>query len=154
MYKIKWSFSFFFLFYIGNMVQKFKVISLSWNFVPRLFWMCRIWCLINLPAVYSQRLFLSIIKEQLQPCFLSNLLCFCRPAILSRRLHPFFGFRYVYMYTASILVIHFFSGSVIMSQEHLKWLMCQGHYKKLSMVDSRKFEGYVHLRKAIVALLF
>ena len=58
------------------------------------------------------------------------------------------------MYTTSIPVIHFFSGSVIMSQEHLKRLMCQGHYKKLSMVDSRKFEGFVHFRKAIVAFSF
>ena len=28
------------------------------------------------------------------------------------------------------------------------------HYKKWSLVDSGKFEGYVYLRKGIVALLF
>ena len=68
--------------------------------------------------------------------------------------------------TASVAVIHFFYGSVMISREHLKRSICQGHcvyfttlvatihYYKRSVVDLRKFEGYVYLRKAIVALLF
>ena len=66
--------------------------------------------------------------------------------------------------TASVAVIHFFHGIVIISRKHLD--ICQGpclyfttlhaviHYNKRSAVDSRKFEGYVHLRKTIAALLF
>ena len=56
--------------------------------------------------------------------------------------------------TTPITVIHFFYGSVIISQVYLKWSIFQGHcvyftklvaavhYKKRSVVDSRKFEGY------------
>ena len=38
------------------MVQRVKIASLSWNLVPRIFQICKVWCLINLPVVYSQRL--------------------------------------------------------------------------------------------------
>ena len=64
--------------------------------------------------------------------------------------------------TTSVAAIHFFSGTVIISREHL----CQGqcvyftkfiaaiHNKKWSVVDSRKFARYfVYLRKSIVSLL-
>ena len=68
-----------------------------------------------------------------------------------------------YMMT-SFPAIHFFYDRVIISREHLKWSICQGHcvyftalaavihYNKRSVVDSRKFEGYVYLMKTIVAL--
>ena len=66
--------------------------------------------------------------------------------------------------TASVAAIHFFHGIAIISRKHLD--ICQGpclyftrlhaviHYNKRSVVDSRKFEGYVYLRKTIAALLF
>ena len=68
--------------------------------------------------------------------------------------------------TTSFPAIHFFYDSVIISREHLKQSTCQGncvyfstlvatiHYNKRSVVDSRKIEEYVYLRKTIVALLF
>ena len=68
--------------------------------------------------------------------------------------------------TASFPAIYFFYGSVIISREHLKQSTYQGlcvyfttlvaavHYNKRSLVDSRKFEGYVYWKKNIVALLF
>ena len=41
-----------------NLVQKFKIVSLSWSLVPRLvFRICKIWCLINIKVVYLQRLY-------------------------------------------------------------------------------------------------
>ena len=52
--------------------------------------------------------------------------------------------------------IRFFYGSNIILREHLKRSICLGqcvyfatlfavmHYKKWSVADSRKFEGYVH----------
>ena len=70
---------------------------------------------------------------------------------------------------ASIASIHFFFGSIIISREHLKRSICQGHcscfttfhnisnhlyYNKQSVADSRKFEWYVYLRKDTVATLF
>ena len=68
--------------------------------------------------------------------------------------------------TTSIAAILFFYGTVIISWEHLKRSICQGHWvyfttliailqkSKRSVVDSRKFEGYcVYLKKAIVAML-
>ena len=40
-YVLIWKYSFW-----VNLVPKFKIASLSWNLVPRLFWMCKIqwWC--------------------------------------------------------------------------------------------------------------
>ena len=55
--------------------------------------------------------------------------------------------------TASITVVHFFYGSVIVIREHSKQSICEGHcvcfttlvaaihYSKRSVVNSRKFEG-------------
>ena len=68
--------------------------------------------------------------------------------------------------TTLFSAIYFFYDSVIISREHLKRSMCQGHcayftalvvtmhYDKRSVFNSRKFEGYVYLRKTMVALLF
>ena len=44
------------------------------------------------------------------------------------------------MYATSIPVINFFPGSVIFSQEHLMRFMCQGHYNKWSVIDSRNLK--------------
>ena len=66
----------------------------------------------------------------------------------------------------SFPAIHFFYDSVIISREHLKQSACQRncvyyttlvatiHYNGRSVLDSRKIEEYVYLRKTIVALLF
>ena len=67
--------------------------------------------------------------------------------------------------TTQITAIHFFYGSVIISREHLKQPICQRRvnfitlaiaisYNKRSVLNSRKFEVYVYLRKAIVSLIF
>ena len=67
--------------------------------------------------------------------------------------------------TTSFPASHFFYDSVIISREHLKQCTWQGnciyftlvgviHYNKWSVVDSRKIEEYVYLRKTIVVLLF
>ena len=49
--------------------------------------------------------------------------------------------------------IYFFCGGVIISWKHFKQFK-DIYYNKLPVVDSKKFEEYVYLRKAIVALLF
>ena len=61
-------------------------------------------------------------------------------------------------------VIYLFYDGVIISREHLKWSISQRHcvyfttldaaihHNKWSVVDSRKTEGYVYLRKTTVAL--
>ena len=61
----------------------------------------------------------------------------------------------------SIAAIQFFFRSVITSREHSKQSIFQEHYfttfvanilfNKRSVVDSRKLEGYVYLRRVIVA---
>ena len=64
--------------------------------------------------------------------------------------------------TTSFLGIHFFYDSVIISRKHLKrkntvyltTLVATIHYNKQSVIDSRKTEGYIYLRKTIVARLF
>ena len=68
--------------------------------------------------------------------------------------------------TTSIADIHVFYGSVIISREQLKRSICQGHciyftilvaaihYKKQAVVDSKKFDGYFYLKKAIIVLLY
>ena len=107
----------------------------------------------------------SITEEQLGPRILSNLLCFCRTWVIARRYHSYslcylLDFRNVY-----IAAIHFFCGSVIIhrsfwSDPYVKdtdfftTLFATIHYNKRSVVDLRKFEEYVYLGKAIVALLF
>ena len=60
--------------------------------------------------------------------------------------------------------IHVFYVWIIISREHFKWSISQGHcvyfttlataipHNKWSVVDSRKTEGYAYLRKTIVAL--
>ena len=109
----------------------------------------------------------------MQPHILSNLLCFCRTGILARRYHNYFDtslisgmhiLKEVYYMMTSFPAIHFFYDRVIISRELLKWSICQGyfayfatlaaaiHYNKQSEVASRKFEGYVYLRKTILAL--
>ena len=73
----------------------------------------------------------------------------------------------IYCYlTRLFAAIHFYFGSVIILREDLKRYICQGncvyfttlvtasHYYKRSVVNSRKLEGYVYLRKAIKALFF
>ena len=69
-------------------------------------------------------------------------------------------------YMTSFPTIHFIYDSIIISQEHLKQSTCQGtcvyfttliatiHYNKQPVVDSRKIEGYIYLRKTIAALFF
>ena len=69
-------------------------------------------------------------------------------------------------YMTSFSAIHFFYDSVIILWEYLKQSTCQRncvyyttliatvHFNKRSVVNSRKIEDYVHLRKSIVALLF
>ena len=68
--------------------------------------------------------------------------------------------------TTSFPGIRFLYDNFIISQEHLKRFICQRHcvyfttlgatvhYKKRSVIDSRKIEGYVYLRKTIVACSF
>ena len=68
--------------------------------------------------------------------------------------------------TSSFLAICFLHDSVIVLREHLKRSICQKHcvcfttlvvaicYDKQSVFDSRLFEGYVYLRKTMVALPF
>ena len=63
--------------------------------------------------------------------------------------------------TTSFPASHFFYDSVVISREHLKQSTFQGncvyfiallatiHYNKRSVVDSRKIEEYVYLRKTI-----
>ena len=73
---------------------------------------------------------LFIIKEQLQPRIVSNLLCFCRTGIVARRYRNNFDTSLIsgmhilakvcYMMT-SFPAIHFFYNRVIISREHLKW---------------------------------
>ena len=70
----------------------------------------------------------------------------------------------VYYMMTSFPAIHFFYDRIIISRKHLKWSICQGyfayfatlaaaiHYNKRSAVDSRKFKGYVYLRKTILDL--
>ena len=122
---------------------------------------------------YSDRP-LFIIREQLKPRIISNLLCFCRTGIVATRYHNNFDtslisgmhiLKEVCYMTTSFPAIHFFYDRVIISREHLKWSTCQGycvyfmtlapaiHYNKRSVVDSRKCAGYVYLRKSIKALL-
>ena len=68
--------------------------------------------------------------------------------------------------TISIPVIYFFYGCVIISGEHLKQYIYQRRllyyfttlvvailYNPWSVFDSRKYEEYFYLRKAIVAVL-
>ena len=117
-------------------------------------------------------------KRNLQPCILLNLLCSCRAGVVVKRYRSYelwylLDFRHVYILkdsiylTTSIAAIHpFFYGTNIISWEHLKRSICQGHwvcfttlitvfqYNKWSVVDSRKFEEYcVYLRNAIVVML-
>ena len=115
---------------------------------------------------------LFIKKEQLQPRILSNLLCFCRTGIVARRYHNNLDTSLIssmhilkevcYMMT-SFPVIHFFYDETLFHgstwsdpcQGHCVYfttLVAAIHYNKRSVVDSRKFEGYVYLRKTIVAL--
>ena len=75
-------------------------------------------------------------------------------------------FKEVCYMTTSFPAIYFFYDSVIISWEHLKRSICQGdcvyfqrlvaviHYDKWFACDSIKFEGYAHLRKTMVVLLF
>ena len=68
--------------------------------------------------------------------------------------------------TTSFLGIRFFYDSFIIWREHLKqfisWRHCGYfatlvttiHYNKRSVIDFKKIEEYVYLRKAIVVLLF
>ena len=121
---------------------------------------------------YSDRP-LFMIKEQLQPRILSNLLCSCRTGMVARRFHNNFDtslildmhiLKEVCYMMASFPAIHFLYNRVIIPQEHLKWFLWQGHcvylatlaaaihYNKWFVVDSRKFEGYVYLRKTTVVL--
>ena len=69
-------------------------------------------------------------------------------------------------YMTSFPAIHLIYDSVIISREHLKQSTCQEncvyfttltatiHNNKQSVVDSRKIEQYVYLKKTIIALLF
>ena len=109
----------------------------------------------------------------MQPRILSNLLCFFTAWILARRYHNYFDtslisgmhiLKEVCYVMVSFPAIHFFYDRVIISREHLQWSICQRyfayfatlaatiHYNKRSVVDSRKFERCVYLRKAILAL--
>ena len=70
----------------------------------------------------------------------------------------------VYYMMTSFPAIHLFYDLAIILREHLNWSICQGHcvyfttlaavihHNKRSVFDSRKTEGYVYLRKTIVAL--
>ena len=63
--------------------------------------------------------------------------------------------------TPSIPAIQFFYGKVIISRKYLKRFLCQEHYVYFAtlvvgihynqqfLLDSRKYKGYVYLRKAI-----
>ena len=116
---------------------------------------------------------LFIIKKQLQQSILSNLMWFCRTKVVVRSTNydillvsGMCILKEVCYFTISITATHFFYGSVIISREHLKRSICQGHgayFKTLvatihdnerSVVDLKKFQGYVYLRTTIVALLF
>ena len=113
----------------------------------------------------------SIIKEQLQSHILLNLLCFCRARVVATRYYSYYlwyllGFRNIYIERSLLFYdisrSHPFSlWCIIISWEHLKRSICQGHriyfttfiatihYNKWFVVNSRKFEGYVNLTKAI-----
>ena len=64
------------------LVQQIKLVSLSWNLVPRLIWTCRIqWWLFTFPALYWKLLFLLSLQphgsrnRQLSSTESAN--CFC-----------------------------------------------------------------------------
>ena len=111
-----------------------------------------------------------IIKEQLLPHIVSNLLCFCRTGVVARKYNFDTSFisdmhivREICYMMRSFPAIHFFYDRVIITRKHLKWFICQGncvyfttiaaaiHYNKRSVVDLRNVEGYVYLRKNIKA---
>ena len=66
----------------------------------------------------------------------------------------------------NLKVCYLMTFSVIISREHLKRTISQGHcayfttlvaiiyYNKRYVFDSRKFEGYVYLKKTILVLIF
>ena len=120
----------------------------------------------------------SISKEKLQPRILSNLLYFFTADGVVAEDIIFINYdtsmvsgmyksKDACYLTRSVLAIHFFYGTVIISWQHLKrsimsrycvyfaTLTATIQNSKKSMIDLRKFERYcVYLRKAIVALFF
>ena len=113
---------------------------------------------------------LFIIKEQLQPYILSNLLCFCRIGIVATRYHNFDTslisgmhiLKEVCYILTSFPAIHFFYDRVIISWEHLKWCMSRTlcffsqHWLQPSIITSdlwlirEKLKG-MFMRKTILA---
>ena len=113
-----------------------------------------------------------IIKEPLQPRILSNLLCFCRTGIVATRYHnmiyPWYilDFRHAFLERSLLYddIIPIFSVKESLfhgspwsdpSQGHCVYfttLAAAIHYNKRSVVDSRKIEEDVYLRKTIAAL--
>ena len=111
-----------------------------------------------------------ITKEQLQPRIFSNLLCFWRTGIAAKKIintnydtSLFSGMHILKemwkrssSYPSFLWWWQYLTGAL--EAIHMSMILCLFHNtcysNKRSVLDSRKFEGYVYLMKVIAALIF